>query len=612
MDKIIKPVIREFLENKSSALLSVLATGGLLGAISFFGQGINQGFDNIRVQGVVAPIIIGSVLGAVIFYFVVRNRELRETQNRLLSEQLKTEQENSSKLLKENSDRKQTEAQLRASEERFRTLSQIVPVGIFETDADGRYVHVNKHWCNIAGLAAHDALGDGWSKAIHPEDRERVFNEWNLAATERKPFSMQYRFRGPDGRVTHVIGQAAEKTDLNQNVTGYVGSITDITTHKELEEQLLQAQKMEAVGQLTGGVAHDFNNLLAVIQGNAEFLADQLGTDDAMAQAILRASTRGAELTQRLLAFSRRQPLRPKVIDLTQLVEDMRDLLIRTLGAPIEVKILSSADLSPTLADPGQVENVLLNLAINARDAMPDSGALTIECTNARIDDEYVADNPEAMAGDYVVLAVSDTGTGMSKEVIEHAFEPFFTTKDVGQGSGLGLSMIYGFAKQSGGHVAIYSEVGRGTTVKLYLPRAGQAKPADGSDDGDELPRGQGERLLVIEDDSDVRALTVRTLEELNYRVTDVDTAVAARECLADGEEIDLILSDVVLPGGISGPDFVEAALVFNPRFKVVFMSGYPAAAARRNGLLSSSHTLLTKPFERASLAAAVREALDD
>ena len=384
----------------------------------------------------------------------------------------------------------------------------------------------------------------------------------------------------------------------------------DITERRHAEERLKQAQKMEAVGQLTGGVAHDFNNLLAVIGGNAELLEDDPKNNSALTAPIVRAVKRGAELTQRLLAFSRQQPLRPQVIAPGELVAGMSDLLRRSLGETVELAINAPPEVWNALIDPGQVENALLNLAINARDAMPGGGKLTIECSNAVLDATALADNPEAVAGDYVVLEVSDDGTGMSADVKAHAFEPFFTTKEVGAGSGLGLSMVYGFAKQSGGHVSIYSEEGRGTTVKLYLPRATEAKQRKVVKAGADIPPGDGEVILVIEDDPDVRDLAVHLLERLAYRVISVADAAAAHAVLAAGQRVDLVLSDVVLPGGVSGPQFAEAARRTYPDLKIIFMSGYPAEAATRNGLLGPGQVLLSKPFQRHQLARALRDAL--
>ena len=419
----------------------------------------------------------------------------------------------------------------------------------------------------------------------------------------RKP-AQSYDYQRSDGEWIEVSDFILEDGSVFT-----VGNI--ITERKRMEAELRQAQKMEAVGNLTGGVAHDFNNLLGVIMGNAELLEDSLGSDDKQLHAIVRAATRGSELTQRMLAFSRQQPLRPQSIDLWALVSGMSNLLTRTLGETIEIETRTAPDLWSVSADPGQVENVLLNLALNARDAMPDGGKLTIACENVHLDASFAVCNREVEAGDYLVLSVSDNGTGMSAEVRARAFDPFFTTKDVGEGSGLGLSMVYGFAKQSGGQVTIYSEEGRGTTVKLYLPRTGKAPDSGKADQDADTPRGQDEVILVIEDDPDVRDLSVQMLEGLGYRVINAPHAARARELLANGTHVDLVLSDVVLPGGTSGPEFAEEARTLRPDLMVIFMSGYPAEAATRNGLLGPDTVLLNKPFHRRQLATALRTALD-
>ena len=349
---------------------------------------------------------------------------------------------------------------------------------------------------------------------------------------------------------------------------------------------------MEAVGQLTGGVAHDFNNLLAVIMGNMELLEEELNLETPALKAVLRAVERGSELTQRLLAYSRQQTLMPQKVDLAALVSGMTDLLTRTLGATVEIEIIEAPDLWLVSADPGQVENAILNLALNARDAVPDGGKLTIECRNEIFDAAYLATNPEAIAGEYACLSVTDNGVGMSEEVQSRAFEPFFTTKEVGEGSGLGLSMVYGFATQSGGHVAIYSEEGVGTTVKLNLPRAMEVvepvaiDPANETAPVEDVIRGGNERVLIIEDDPDLRPLTVRILQELGYTVVAAQDAAEAGLLLEKEAVFDLVLSDVVLPGGVSGPQFAQNIHGSYPNLKFIFMSGYPAEAATRNGLL--------------------------
>jgi signal transduction histidine kinase/ActR/RegA family two-component response regulator len=387
---------------------------------------------------------------------------------------------------------------------------------------------------------------------------------------------------------------------------------TDITELRESEERLRQAQKMEAVGQLTGGVAHDFNNLLGVIMGNAEILADANGPDDEIIGAILRATVRGAELTERLLAFSRRQTLAPQAMDLDELIQGMADLLVRTLGETIEIVTSTTPSLWPATADPGQLENALVNLAINARDAMPEGGKLVIETVNAPLYDPIAAERYGVPIGDYVSLLVTDNGVGMSPEVLSRATEPFFTTKEVGAGSGLGLSMAEGFARQSGGFMTIESTPAEGTMVKLALPRALEEPVRPAPESPMPEPRAQDETVLVVEDDSDVRGLAVSILMRLGYQVVEAPDGKSAIEVLQRPERIHLILSDVVLPGGMSGPELVAKGKGWQPGVKALFMSGYATDALTEAGRLDARIGLLNKPFRRAELAARVRVTLDE
>lgn len=401
------------------------------------------------------------------------------------------------------------------------------------------------------------------------------------------------------GELAAVFNRMAENLESN------------IVQREQAEEQLRQSQKMEAVGQLTGGVAHDFNNLLAVILGNAELLDEELGDEKTeRLEPLIRAAKRGAELTDSLLTFSRKQALRPQPVELTKVFEDMYGLLSRSLGATIEIETTASPGAWNLTADPGQLENAVLNLALNARDAMPDGGKLMIEWANAVVDLDFIERNPGAEVGDYVALAVTDTGTGMSEETFEHAFEPFYTTKPVGEGTGLGLSMVYGFAKQSDGFVTLHSEEGKGTKVILYLPRAEEKIDQARSEATSRLPDGSGEVVLVLEDDPDVRDLVAGILGRLGYQVIEAPDARAALAVLSANEKIDLLLSDVVLPGGMSGPEFVRTARESKPAIKAMFMSGFTGEAADGNGLLEPGDIVLNKPFPRSELAEKVRTAL--
>jgi CheY-like chemotaxis protein len=372
---------------------------------------------------------------------------------------------------------------------------------------------------------------------------------------------------------------------------------------------------MEAVGQLTGGLAHDFNNLLTIVIGNLDLLLERLGKGGeiaAMAQLALDASLRGAALTRQLLAFSRRQPLEPKAFDLNELVADTIGLLRRTLGEQLEIETRCAADLWPVLADPAQLESAFANLAINARDAMPQGGRLAIETANKQLDFDYTARNVDVAPGDYVMLAVSDNGTGIAPSILDKVFEPFFTTKEQGQGTGLGLSMVYGFAKQSGGHVKIYSEVGHGTTVRLYLPRAGadrQRSDVRASERAEEL-FGDA-KVLVVEDSAEVRRVAVNYLLAFGYRVIEAGSGPEALEQLAADATISLLFTDVIMPGGMSGLELAQKALALRPDLKVLFTSGYAETAIEGDPTVGLVGNLLSKPYRKEDLARKLREVLE-
>jgi CheY-like chemotaxis protein len=370
---------------------------------------------------------------------------------------------------------------------------------------------------------------------------------------------------------------------------------------------------MEAVGQLTGGIAHDFNNLLTGIVGSLDMLRTRLaqGRLDVAERYITAATTsanRASALTHRLLAFARRQPLNPKPVQANALVASLEDLFRRTLGETISLEIVLAGGLWPTLCDPNQLENALLNLVINARDAMPDGGKLTIETANAHLDDAYAAAQRDLDPGQYVAICVTDTGTGMSPEVIERAFDPFFTTKPIGQGTGLGLSMIYGFVKQSDGHVRIYSEVGQGTTVKLYLPRhRGSVETSADTSIPADAPRSEtGETILVVEDEPVVRGLIVDVLTDLGYRILEAQDGPSGLKILQSKRPIDLLVTDVGLPG-INGRQLADQARERRPDLKVLFMTGYAENAAIAAGFLEPGMAMMTKPFAVDALARKVR-----
>src|SRR5579859_8028 len=491
----------------------------------------------------------------------------------------------------------------------FDSLSQ----GIAVFDSDRRLVHRNDRFIQLLDLPPSlQAHGTGYQSLGHylsSEDRPPFFEtEEQIALAEsgrsrRQPVVYE---RALGGRVFEI-----RRTPMPDG--GFVVTCTDLTDRVMAERTLREAQKMQAIGQLTGGVAHDFNNLLTVILGNLEAMQHLLGRDHPVAGRIetaARGAERGASLTRHLLAFARRQPLEPKPLNLRRLFTDMTGLLRRTLGEHIDVRVVETAGLWDVLADPAQVESAVLNLAINARDAMPSGGRLTIETANIVLDEGYVRRNAEVTAGDYVMIAVTDTGTGMTAEVIDRAFEPFFTTKESGQGTGLGLSMVFGFAKQSSGHVKIYSELGHGTSVKLYLPRViGTSVQYERAGAPVELPRTSA-TILVVEDDDAVREVVGLHLRDFGYQVIEAADGTEALKRAEEAGSLDMVLTDVVLPGEMRGKELVRQLTDLIPGLKVLFMSGYTENAIVHHGKLDDGVHLLSKPFKRDQLARKVAEVL--
>ena len=424
-----------------------------------------------------------------------------------------------------------------------------------------------------------------------------------------------FQFRRATGAMFPGATVRTAILDRRGNSLGFVKVVRDISEELRREQALLQASRMEAVGQLTGGVAHDFNNILTVILGNIELLEMRLGSEDdiALAREATDAAEMGARLTDRLLTFGRRQHLEVSRINLNEFVLGLTDILSRTLGEDIDLSTALAGNLWGTDADAGQVENALLNLAINARDAMPAGGRLVIETRNVTLDDAAVALLPELSPGDYVVLSVSDTGHGMPPDVRARAFEPFFSTKGPGKGSGLGLATIYGFAKQSGGHATIYSEVGNGTTVELYLPRSEHPDDDDCTAGSEVLPEGaRGETILVVEDDERVLRVTVTRLVALGYRVCEARNGAEALAAFQGGLAPDLVFSDLVMPGGTSGLDLLREVRIIAPRCRVLLTSGYSEAFVKKSPAGEHSVRLLHKPYRQAELASAIRQTLDE
>ncbi len=514
--------------------------------------------------------------------------------------------------------RRKAEAALRSTTETLTKVIDASPLAIIAIDERELVTIWNPAAERTYGIAATEMLGQrpekSWSKVMLPGAPTQR-DIWRRVRQEREIRGVEVRRVLLDGSVRDFYLSAAVLDD-GDGPGGILFVTEDITQRKATEEQLRQLQKLEAVGQLTGGIAHDFNNLLAVVQGNLELLNAHASAIDALSGGLvteaLDATQRGASLTHRLLAYSRRQQLEPSLTDIEKLIGNLVGLLRRVIPESIRVETLVAPGAWKTLIDAHQLENALLNLAVNARDAMPEGGALTIAVENAILDEDYAGQNPEVNAGSYVMVSVSDTGTGMPKEIVDRAVEPFFTTKPVGHGTGLGLSMVYGFVKQSGGHLKIYSEPGHGTTVKLYLPmaRSGQ-EPDDVKAGAKPVAVSTGEHLiLVVDDDASIRRLEVRMLNSLGYKSVVAEAGPAGLAALEANPDIDLLLTDIVLPGGMSGPALADAANQMRPELKVVFMSGYaPAGVIRPEAL--KNRPFLSKPFTKADLADAVREALE-
>jgi nitrogen-specific signal transduction histidine kinase len=396
-------------------------------------------------------------------------------------------------------------------------------------------------------------------------------------------------------------------------VTHYIATKMDVTERKSLEAQLRQAGKMEAIGQLAGGVAHDFNNLLTVISGYGQLLKGRLSPQDLdHLEEILKASDRAAALTRQLLAFSRRQILTPQVLDLNSIVANLENMLRRLIGENIELKTVQQSGLGRVKADPGQVEQVIINLAVNARDAMPEGGKLTIETANVDLDGTYARSHAGVLPGPYVMVAVSDTGIGMNAETLAHMFEPFFTTKEKGKGTGLGLATVYGIVKQSVGYTAVYSEPGHGSTFKVYLPRVEEAvTKAESAKRGPGLAKGL-ETVLVAEDEEGVRSLVGKVLESYGYKVLEVREPGEALTIVEQyAKPIDLLLTDVVMPH-MSGKELATRLTTVHPEVKVLYMSGYTDDAIVRHGILEAGTFFLQKPFRPSALVQKVREVLDN
>ncbi|MBT5038932.1 MAG: PAS domain S-box protein [Rhodospirillaceae bacterium] len=511
--------------------------------------------------------------------------------------------------------RKEIEEALRDREQMLGGIFDTAAVGIVVVDREGRFLQFNHAYQTMLGRSAEELKSMTFWDVTHPDDHvgEAITFD-NFLAGDGYSYQIKKRYIHKDGSIVWVNVNSARKCNAEGETIGDIAIVEDITRRKEVEAQLIQSQKMEVVGQLTGGVAHDFNNLLTVISGSLHLLEGHTGADaagDQLIERALRAVERGADLTQRLLAFSRTQTLRPNATDVAELVSGMIEILQRTLGANIEIVTSQPDALWLCEVDPSQLENAILNLAINARDAMPEGGSLAFDIENVEFGDEHSPAPADTKQGKYVVLSVSDSGLGMPEDVLKHVFEPFYTTKEVGKGSGLGLSMVYGFARQSGGHADIESDEGAGTCVRLYLPRAvaTDAPSVDDKSVGD-MALATGETILVVEDNPDVRTLAVALLSKADYQVVEAPDAEAALAVLRHSGRIDLLLSDVVLPGGMNGASLAVKMRAERPGIKIVLMSGHAESAFENERMSRLDFHFIQKPFGKPVLLNTIRKAL--
>ncbi|MEW6207425.1 MAG: PAS domain S-box protein [Acidobacteriota bacterium] len=509
--------------------------------------------------------------------------------------------------------RKQTEEALARAERRYRSIIQNAAYGIFLSSIDGRFLEVNPALvCMLGYDSAEELMRVDIARDIYtrPEERERLIESYSRS---NRIDGIEVEWKRKDGKLVALWLSGQVVRGEQGAVEGFEMIAENLTERRALEEQLRQSQKMDAIGKLAGGVAHDFNNLLTVINGYADLLAGLHIKSDPRrqhAQEIKKAGARASSLTTQLLAFSRKQMLQPVALDLNAVITDSLKMLRRLIGEDIEVIVSLDADAGQIKADPTQIEQVIVNLAVNARDAMPDGGKLTIETSNVEIDESSAHWNIDAPSGPYVMMAISDTGAGMDEETMRCIFEPFFTTKERGRGTGLGLSTVYGIVKQSGGHISVYSEKGLGTTFKIYLPRVDDRAERKSEDEQEEMPRGT-ETILVVEDERMVRELICRMLRGCGYTVLEAATGEQALEfCHNHDRQIHLLITDVVMPQ-ISGPALAERVKAFRPQMKRLFISGYTDNALINDAVLEGGVEFLQKPFSPLDLARKARQLMD-
>jgi PAS domain S-box-containing protein len=578
-----------------------------------------------------AHMLRGYSMGAVDYVFKPVEPQILRSKSGVFVElfrktmEVRRKAEEEQRLLQENfrvrTDKILAEQALRRSEERQAVIIKSLPIALYAGEP-GRELaspqFISDTVNALCGFTAQHFLEsrDLWSSRIHPEDRDRVLHEF-VRLRRSGALAIEYRWRCADGQYRFFLDQAVLVRDDQGRPKEIFGTLLDVTERRRLEQQLVHAQKMDAIGKLTGGIAHDFNNMLTVVIGSLDRLR-RMPKVDATAQKriemALEGATRCSDLTRQLLAFARRQALEPQAVDLNRLILGLAGMFRRVLGESIELDITHATDLWVAQTDPTQIESALLNLVVNGRDAMPDGGRMSVATSNVSIRDGDAATSNGLAPGDYVMLSVADTGTGIAPDIRDRVFEPFFTTKSAGQGTGLGLSIIYGFIKQTGGHIQLDSEVGSGTIFSIYLPRSHGAAPgaqAAIAEQGGILRARDGEIVLAVEDDKAVRQIAADALRELGYSVLEAPDGPAALELLSHSTRIDLLFTDFAMPGGMNGRDLAAEAVARRPEIKVLLTSAYT------DRLLADATTRLplrfiTKPYRERDLAEAIRGALDN
>jgi PAS domain S-box-containing protein len=601
------------------AVSVVSRSGEVLGGL-FFGHSQPRVFTD-RAERIVSGLAAQAAVA-------IDNTRLYQANQREIEFRRKAEQQlqESNQTLEQRAEQRAlqlaaSQTKLEDTERRFRLLVEsVTDYAIYMLDSQGQVVNWNAGAERIKGYAREEIIGDHFSRFYTEVERANGIpaKALEIAATSGKYEAEGWRVRKDGTNFWAGVVINAIRSPKGE-LLGFAKITRDLTERRAADERARQAQKMEGIGQLTGGVAHDFNNLLTIIIGNLETLQRNLDADPLPVERLkrsasnaMRGSRRAESLTQRLLAFSRQTPLAPKPLDIGRLVGGLSDLLRRTLGEQVTVETVLGGGLWRANVDPNQLEVAIINLAVNARDAMPSGGKLTLETANVYLDESYAAGQVEVVPGQYVMVAVTDSGSGMTPDVLAKAFDPFFTTKDVGHGTGLGLSQVYGFAKQSGGHVKIYSEIGEGTTVKLYFPRVHAAVSQDGIESVEVAVRGSAnETILVVEDDADVRSYSCDTLRELGYSILEAENGEAGLKLLDAHPHIKLLFTDVGLPGGMNGRQLADEARLRMPHLRVLFTTGYARNAIVHDGRLDPGVELITKPYAQAALSTKLRDMLE-